>query len=119
MTSRVLPVSEWGKLAGTLIDPATLPPDAVPVVVEDAEGRVVGCSVLLPMWHQEGTYIAPEYRGKIGANRQLLDAMRQQFDRLGITGVWMTAFDDDNARLIEKFGQAERVDAAHYLVDVR
>ena len=119
MTSRILPVSEWGKLSGTLIDPATLPPDAVPVVVEDADGRVVGCSVLLPMWHQEGTYIAPDYRGRISAGRQLFDTMKRTLAQLGITGVWMTAFDDENARLIEKFGQAERVDAAHYLVDVR
>jgi hypothetical protein len=118
MKSRVLPVTEWHRLAGTLIDPATLPNDAVPVVVEQ-DGAIIGCSVLLPIWHQEGTWLAPAYRGNVAAGRRLVEAMRTQLSHLGIDGLWMTAFDDENARLIEKFGTAAKVDAAHYLVTMR
>lgn len=117
MTSRVLPVGEWHKLAGTLVDPATLPNDAVPVVVEH-DGQIVGCSVLIPVWHQEGTWIHPEYRGRISAGRQLFDAMRHALGRLGIDGVWMMATDRENEALIQKFGQAQRLDAAHFVVRV-
>lgn len=122
MTTRILPPSEWpAKLAGTLLDPAWQgfsEHDRV-VVVEDAEGQVIGCTALMLVWHLEGTWIAPEHRGKASVGRRMYRAARDLFKALHVREVYMMARNAVTAAQCQRLGQAIHLDCDHFIVKVR
>lgn len=120
MTSRVLPVAEWGRLVGTELELALpyLPPDTQIVVIEDAV-TIVGCWAILRYVHVEGVWIHPDYRRQGAVARRLLSMMgwvaRQAFGaQVVITG----ADTDDVAGLITRLG-GHRLPGTHYVIPVK
>ncbi len=106
MTTRVLPVDEWHRLAGTEIDQAwsTLPESACVVVVED-EGRLVGCHVLMSVVHAECLWIHPDHRTKSSAARRLWSAVQKTLvEHFGATAFVTAAIDDRVRGLIAHVG---------------
>jgi len=79
MRARILRPEEWGKLDGRDLSkllPYVEPENVAVCVVEDEAGEIIGCLAAIQVTHLEGTWIAPEHRGKAGALRALL---RQAF----------------------------------------
>jgi GNAT superfamily N-acetyltransferase len=96
MTSRVLPVEEWPRLAGTELEAVwpTLDPGSAQIVVVEEAGQIVGCWALLAVWHVEGVWIHPDYRSRpAGVARRLLVAMRYLARRCGALAVLTGAID--------------------------
>jgi hypothetical protein len=119
LTERLLPPSEWNRLAGTLLDPAwrTFSQSDKVIVVEDG-GQIVACSALMQVYHLEGTWIHPAYRQRVSVGRRLVLAMRQLFKALHVGEVLMHATNDANARMCRKLGQAMPLPGEHFAVIV-
>jgi GNAT superfamily N-acetyltransferase len=118
VTSRILPLAEWGRLGETELPkvlPYVKPEDAQIVVVED-DGRIVGCWAVLRIVHLEGVWIAPAYRGRGSVARRLL-AKTLETARAW-AGSWaMTGADTDEVRrLIEQHLHGVKVPMDTYLV---
>lgn len=73
MLSRLLPPSEWHRLAETDLRSvvAGLDPSWVQVLVVEDKGAIVGCLTLMNVWHLEGLWIAPAYRQRVSVARRL------------------------------------------------
>jgi ribosomal protein S18 acetylase RimI-like enzyme len=74
VNARILPRSEWSKLAVSGIAPMeqTLRPEDVQMVVIEDEGRIVATMGVFRVTHFEGLWIDPEYRGNAGLGRRLI-----------------------------------------------
>jgi hypothetical protein len=122
VTPRFLPVAEWPRLTGTLLDPAWQGLDPATdrvIVIEDAVGAIVACSALIHAYHLEGTWVAPAWRGSVAVGRHLLRAQRALLTALHIPEVYMMARTPATAALCQKFGRAVlHLDCAHFLVTV-
>ena len=120
LTARLLPPAEWPRLVGTLLDPAWqgMTPATDKVVAVEADGRIVGCSALLSIYHLEGTWIAPDYRGSVGVGRHLVRAQRDLCRAMHVREVYMMARTPQTAALCQKFGAATPLDCDHFLVKV-
>lgn len=116
MTTRLLPRSEWRRLAGTEAETVWphLPHTAQVLVVEDGE-QIAGCWVLMPVWHVECLYVAPEHRGKASVARRLLVGMKRLVRDVGARGV-MTAATSDAVRALLAHVGAEKVPGDHYVM---
>jgi N-acetylglutamate synthase-like GNAT family acetyltransferase len=114
-----LPVAEWPRLAGTEAETVwpTLDPTASIVVVERG-GAIVGCHILMRVWHVECLWIAPGSRGKGSVARRLWRAVQQTARTLGAGAVWTTAIDDRVRGLLAHVG-ATKLEGDHYIVPVR
>lgn len=102
MTRRLLPVSDWYRLAETpQLGPIWqhLPANARVVVVED-DGAIVATWALLPVVHVEGLWIAPSHAA---AGVPLLRGMRQEARAMGAERVWTGADSDAIRGLLERF----------------
>lgn len=119
MTTRLLPRGEWHRLKGTLLETVTpdLRHDAQVVVVED-NAAIVGCWVLMPVYHAEGVWIAPEHRGKASVGRRLLAGMRRLVREQGAREVLMLTTNDRTARMALKLGRATELTARHFAVEM-
>lgn len=115
MTTRLLPRNEWHRLKGTLLETVSLPRDAEVLVVE-ADEQIVGCCVFLMQPHVEGAWMAPEHRRKAAVGRRLLAGMRRLVREHGSPNVWMMATNSESERLIQRLGDAARLDCAHFSV---
>lgn len=117
MTTRVLPQDEWSKLAATAVGPvwSWLPAGARPVVVE-SEGQVLGCHVLVPVWHVEGLWIAEAHRGRASVARRLWAGVQAEAQALGVDHVITAAVDDRVRGLLAHVGAVPLPD--HYVVSV-
>lgn len=107
MTSRELPRSEWARLADTALARIVTMPEGSVVsvfVVEDEDGRIVGCWSLMTMLHAEGLWIHPDYRARVSVGRRLLGALWARLRLIGTNGVWTAAETDDVARMLERIG---------------
>lgn len=102
MTTRILPPSEWPRLAGTELETVYphMDPDQSDVVVVEQDGRIVACWALLRVYHVEGLWVAPEYRKRGRAGWRLLEAMRGLCRRVGARAVCTAACTPEVARLI-------------------
>jgi hypothetical protein len=91
MTTRVLPIEEWGRLVGTELEHAApvLPLGSKIIVVED-NGNIVGCWSAITYVHVEGVWIEPLHRGKSAVARRLWrgmqDVLRLMDVRSAMTG---------------------------------
>lgn len=105
MITRLLPLEEWPRLAGTelgsvlhLCDPQT----TRVLTVEDG-GQIIGCWAALAVVHAEGVWIHPDHRGKSSVARRLWHGMRMLL-RGTVSAVVTGAKDDTIRALIEGHG---------------
>jgi hypothetical protein len=107
LTSRVLPVNEWGKLEGTALGSvrATLP-DNTTVIVVERDGRLVACwaGMGLTHYHVEGLEIVPDERGNTSVARRLLMGMREHVASLGVPAVFTGSQTAEVSRMLESAG---------------
>lgn len=117
MTTRTLPVSEYPKLDGTLLDniwPNLCGQSRVLVVEDGAE--IVGCVALVPIWHLDGVWIAPAHRQRASVGRRLLMAARAAVEAVGASEVWMMAMTPESRQLCERMGPHTVLDCDHLAV---
>jgi N-acetylglutamate synthase-like GNAT family acetyltransferase len=120
MTTRILPPEEWERLSGTELGEVwpILPPACTKVlVVEDTDGRIIGCWALMNLYHAEGLWIAPDHRGKGSVARRLIRDMSKELRELGATTVITAAIDPAIVGYLERMG-AEALPAS-YAMPVR
>ncbi len=107
ITERLLPPSEWPRLAGTLLDPMWRTfSESDKVIVVEEDGQIVACSSLSQQWHLEASWIHPAYRGRVSVGRRLLRSIRQLFRALHVGEVFMMATNPENAAMCCKMGEA-------------
>lgn len=120
MTTRILPREDAHKLRGTEAE-AVIPHletlKAQALVVEDGD-RVVGCWLLMPVYHAECLWIAPEHRGKTSVARRLLRGLRSLAADLHLPSVWTAAMSDDVRGLLTTYG-ATKAPGDHYIMAMR
>lgn len=106
MTTRLLPMDEWFRLADTELGPAlhVLPDDTRIVVVEDPDGDIVGCWALIRYVHVEGVWIAPSHRKRGRVAASLLAGMQQAARDWDVQAVLTAALTDDVRQLIDHLG---------------
>lgn len=120
MTTRVLPLEEWGRLVGTELEtvyPHLDTQRARIVVVEDEGGVIVGCWALYPLVHAEGVWIAPAHRGKAGVARQLYRGMVQTARRMEVQTVLTAAIDEHVEDLLAHL-KAQQLPGKHFVLTI-
>ena len=120
MTTRILPLVEYPKLAGTLLEQSWpyFDPDTKVIVVEDTSD-IVGCIALFPVWHLDGAWIAPAWRGRTSVARRLLHGIRTTAADLGIHEVAMMTMTPETRRLCEHLGVTQDLTCHHTAVVLR
>lgn len=119
MTTRILPVEEWPRLAGTELGsvwPMLDPKRAQIIVVEDA-GRIVGTWALMWQMHVEGLWCHPDFRKGTAVGRRLLATMHEQAERAGAGAVITGAVSDEVRALLVKAG-ATKIPGDSYAIPV-
>lgn len=107
MTTRVLPPSEWARLAQTEMGPAlaAINPDAITVIVaEDDNGEAIGCWGLVSFAHLEGMWIRPDHRRKGAVLKRMWNDICGLAAARGIAAVFTGAADPAVERWILKRG---------------
>lgn len=117
MTTRLLDRAEYPRLLGTELETVWphLPPSARVIVVEDAQGAIVGCWALFTSVHVEGVWVSPEHRGRGRVALKLLTAMRAQARDMGAAAVMTGAVSDDVRGLIAHL-HGTRVPGEQYVI---
>ena len=120
MTARVLAPEEWAaKLVGTSLAQAAYDPaEAFVLVVENAEGEVVGCWSAVNTVHVEGIWERPDHRGHAGVGRALLVGMVQELQARGVREVLTNADTPEIEAMLQKVG-AIRLPGTCWLLKVR
>lgn len=73
MIARVLPPSEWDRLAVTGNPPFDhVRPEDIAVVAVESDGAIIASVAVMRLPHFEALWIAPEHRGNAGAFRLLI-----------------------------------------------
>lgn len=112
MTTRVLPVEEWPRLAATLAAPAwrDLDPQFAEVIVVERDGAIVGQVILLQVMHAE----CCENTGGPGVMRLLWECLQARVALAGGKAVWGAAVETPMRRLLERHGTA--VPGDHFIL---
>jgi len=119
MTTRVLPPSEYPRLAGTeaeTIWPLLTAVGCV-VVVEDGD-QIVGCHVLQPVLHAECLWIHPDHRKRSSAARRLWQAVQATIRERFKASSFATMACSDDIRALLAHVDAVRVPGEAYVVRV-
>jgi hypothetical protein len=116
MTTRLLPMEEWGKLDAAGLSGITLT-DACRVIAVEESGQIAGVVVLMPTIHAEGLWIAPEYRRRGGVMRRLWRAMRREASDMGVRSVLSSAICDTMRDVIPRLG-GQQLPGALYVIPV-
>ena len=106
MIARVLPESEWSKLAVTgfaQIGPTLRPEDVQIIVVEDGS-KIVATMGVLRVTHFESLWIDPAYRGNAGLGRRLLKAGIQAARKWTDSWVWGASDTERMDKIIGRTG---------------
>lgn len=109
MTARVLPVEEWGKLAGTDLDGLPLDPRFAEVLVVEQDGAIVGSLALLTTLHAECLSVQG-----VAATRALWKLLRERVQAAGGTAVWGAALAANMHRLLTRHGEV--IPGDHFLL---
>jgi N-acetylglutamate synthase-like GNAT family acetyltransferase len=119
MTTRILPRSEYDRLAGTELEAVYpyLPDGANVVVIEDRCGAIVGCWALFQLVHVEGVWIAPEHRGRGRVALKLLQGMKQVAQAMGAQAVSTASVSEDVSTMLHKLG-AVKLEGSHFSLKV-
>jgi hypothetical protein len=115
MTTRVLEPADW-HLLDDVVPVGALLPGSKPIVVE-REGVIVGCHVLMPVWHVECLWVHPLFR-KTTVFGRLWAAVKDECVRMGITAVCTAALTDEVKALIVH-GHGVPLPGEHFAVPVR
>lgn len=96
MTRRILAREDYGRLVGTDLEPCidALPADTDVIVVEDPEGRIIGCSSIYSRDHVECTWIAEDHRDEPGVFWSLFQGIRATARRRGSNRLVTGSVDD-------------------------
>jgi hypothetical protein len=115
MTSRILPVAEYDRLADTYLAPLRdhFPAQTSVIVVEDGD-RIVATWALMLVPHVEGVWTHPDYRHNPAVIRHLLTGMRREARAWGVSRVMTGAMDDTVRGLLAHLG-AEPLPGDHYV----
>lgn len=106
MTIRRLPPEEWNRLIGLPQgDDLIRFPHARILVAEEA-GTIIGVMGLIPLWHMEGAYVAPSYRGK-RVFETLFAALKAEAATLGVPAVFPGAATTAMGHFLERQGAVE------------
>ena len=119
MTTRILPVEEWPRLAGTeaeMVWPALDPKTSTILVVEQG-GQIVGCHVLFYLLHAECLWIRPDLRGRSTVARRLWGAVQRFAKTSGVRALITAACDDRVRGLIAHVGGTQ-LPGEHYVIPV-
>lgn len=116
MTRRILDRADYGRLVGTYLEPLIdhLPTDADVIVVEDADGVIVGCSSIFRRDHVECTWIAEAHRDTPGVFWQLLQGIKTTAKRRGTERLLTASLDDRMTAFLLKM-HAEPIPGQHYV----
>jgi len=106
VTTRILPVEDYRRIAGTDLSRALPILPGTKVIVCEHEGAIVGHLGLIPMWHVEGVEVDPAYRGR-GVLQQLITAMHAEARTLGVYTLFPAAADAGMVHLLERLGAVE------------
>lgn len=103
MTTRILPPDEWPRLAGTEADQvwAHLDPSTAQVLVVEDDGVIVGCWILMQMYHVECLWVSPDHRQQGAVQRRLWTGMQRQAEAVGATVVQTAAVSDQVRDLLD------------------
>lgn len=115
MTSRILPPSEYDRLADTYLAPlrGCFPAQTSVIVVEDG-AQIVGTWALMLVPHVEGVWVHPAHAGKAAVVRHLVTAMRREARAWGVSRLVTAAVDDRVRDLLAHLG-AEQLPGDHYV----
>lgn len=109
MTSRVLAPHDWHRIpddAELSSIVGLLRPGIDEVhVVEDEDGRIVGCWSLIQSLHAEGVWIDDAHRGKAGVSRRLLRFLQDRAKAHGATRIFTSASTDEIRSLAARIGE--------------
>jgi hypothetical protein len=117
---RVLPPEEWDKIRH--IPPydrgVPTPEHWQPLVVEDADGAILGCCSIFDAVHWDCWWVDPTHPAKAGVFWSLISAGLQDLRDLGIGIAHVVIPEDrpDLAALVERFG-FEKAKGALYFCD--
>lgn len=120
--TRLLPVEEWPRLTGTLLDPAwtAFDPERDLVLVVERDGVIVGCTSFLPRWHMEGTWVAPSDRKRAGVGRALLRGMYGLAHALRAQELILVSVDPEISALCQRLGSsAVRMTGDHFSIGLQ
>lgn len=119
MTRRLLPREDYGRLVGTYLEPIAhaLPDDTDVIVVEDDDGRIVGCSSIFSRDHVEGTWIAEDHRSEPAVFWALLHGIQRTARDRGSLRVLTSSMDDRMTEFLEHV--AEPLPGAHFVWPMR
>ena len=108
MTRRILPVSEWHRLAETpeLGALTELPAGTRVLVVENDHGEIIATAAAFWAWHVEGTWIHPDHQGKSAAARHVWRGLRELARESGASG-FITAADNQAVMALLEHGGAQ------------
>jgi hypothetical protein len=118
-TTRVLPPDEYPRLAGTEAEGLwpLLPPDSRVIVIEDPDGRIIGCWTLFRPLHAECLWVAPAHRKGSSVFRRLLCGMFTQASAMDAKAVVTASRSDEVTRLLRNFG-ADELPGRHYTLTI-
>lgn len=118
MTTRLLPPEEWARLEGTLTGASwrRLDPEQAQVLVCEDHGTIVASAALFQVWHLEGLWVAPAYRGRVALGRRFLRGLQALLDAHRVTEVLMMATTTTSAKLCRTFGHALALTCEHFAV---
>jgi hypothetical protein len=106
MISRILPVEEWPRLAGT--EAASIVPGLDPlqtrVLVVEQDGQIIGSWVVLRMVHVECVWIDPSHRRKASVAARLLHGMRDIARGWNTKAVITGSVSPDVTAMIQRLG---------------
>jgi len=117
--TRLLPRDEWHRLVGTEAEAAwPVFPEGTQVIVVEHDGVIVGCWSLLPVFHAECVWIAPDKRASGSVSRRLWQRMHALAREMGLKAFATSAMDDRIRHLLERHGASE-LPGRHFVVPVK
>lgn len=113
---RILPRDEYDRLIGTYLEPLidALPADTDVIVVEDADGEIVGCSSLFRRDHVEGTWIAEAHRDSPKVFWSLFQGIRTTAKRRGSERILTASMDERMSEFLTRM-HAEMLPGTHWV----
>jgi hypothetical protein len=119
MTRRLLPPSDWPRLAGTELGEVwqMLPTDrAVVLVVEDGDGAIVGTWAFLWVLHAEGVWIDQAHRKGSAVARHLLRGLHDVADSQQARAIWTGSIDPAIDALVQRHLGAQEVPCKSWII---
>ena len=119
MITRVLPPEEWHKLSVTgSVHLTDINPKEISVVVVEDDEVIVGIMEVARVTHLESLWVHPDYRGRAGTARKLMDAAFEEAEKMGDPFAWGCSDTELMSTIIPKLG-AIKLDVESYMIPLR